>query len=120
MADSQSGALGVLFDALKGNRSVAVTYARGASSVSLSATLGNSDHDSIDTQGNILSFHSQDFIFPAADLTFGAGAVEPAKGDTITYASRTYQVLSVGDGRCFSYMDPYRTGLRVHTKLIDE
>ena len=119
MGDLLSDAADWLGNTFSSHVSQSVTYSRGASSVAISATPGETELSTLDVNGFTLDFHSTDFIFPAADLDFGSGVVEPEEGDTISYAGRTYEVLSVPGARHFRYSDPYRTILRVHTKITD-
>lgn len=119
MANVFGSSLAAMRSALTGSAGTAISYSRGASSVSIVATCAATDLQVTDVNGFTIDFHSTDFIFPAADLDFGSGVVEPEEGDTISYAGRTYEVLSVPGARHFRYSDPYRTILRVHTKITD-
>ena len=119
MGDLLSDGADWLGDTFASHVSQSITYTRSSSSVTISATPGETEMSVVDVSGFTVDFHAVDFTFRASDLDFGSGVVEPEEGDTIELSGRTYEVLSVPGGRHFRYSDPYRTILRVHTKLID-
>lgn len=104
---------------LAGLSTKVIAYSRGSESIDITATPGTTDLQVVDTGGFVTSFHAADFIFPTAALDFGAGAVEPAVGDRITWKGCIYEVQNVPGARHFRYTDPDRTAIRVHTKLIE-
>ena len=106
---------------LQSHASHAITYTRGANSVAITATIGNTDFQTTDADGFFTQVQSRDFIFPAEDLILNAETVLPERGDTITEVvgdkTYTYAVLPFGeDGELYKFSDPHRTILRVHTK----
>lgn len=104
-----------------GSRSV--VYASGGDTVTIDATPGQGDYEYTASDGSVISVQPRDFIFPAADLDFGVGAVEPVPGDTITEtvngAAITWEVMPLaGSLPCFRYSDRGRVTLRVHCKRV--
>ena len=52
------------------------------------------------------------------DIPAGAlGAIEPRRGDVVTWHGRAFEVLSVGGEPCRRWSDPLHRARRVHTKL---
>jgi hypothetical protein len=92
----------------------AVKYSRvGHADVDLVATVGRTVF-TVDQGGFVgLKVESRDYIITAADLGF-----EPEPGHKITEDGRVYQVLSINNAPCYSYSDPGRTTMRIHTKAI--
>lgn len=96
---------------------VAVTYTRGASSKSVTATLGVSDWNVTDAQGLMLRVETRDFLIQASDLsgTFG----DPQRGDTIAFSGWLYEVHPAGpDLPLFQHSGSVKNQLRIHTKQI--
>ena len=110
---------------LKSHASETVTLSRsGETDATLSATIGSSEFETDDERGFLTKVESRDYIVDAADYDFGAGPVEPARGDqfreTVGSAVQVYEVLPFGAERqLFRYSDAARTRLRVHTKRLD-
>lgn len=117
MTNRHQTAVNRLAARLKASASDSVTYARGGDSLAgLAATIGTSDHDDTGPEGMPLMVQSVDFIVTAADLILDASAVEPAKGDLITWESRTYEVRPFGSQRqAWRFADSHQTIFRIHT-----
>jgi hypothetical protein len=102
----------------KEHASQTVTYKRGLAAVSLSATLGRTEYSQTDDRGFVTQFRSHDWVITAADLTLG----EPAKGDriiaTVNGESKTFEVLDLSGVNHFDWTDPFKVGMRIHTKEI--
>jgi hypothetical protein len=100
-----------------------VTYARGAQSVDLPATIGKTTFEVDDGYGVLVRHESRDFLVLAADLIPGGVAALPQRGDRIRETQGdtvfVYEVTAPGNEPCWRYSDPYRKTLRVHTKQID-
>ena len=99
-----------------------VSYARGASTVAVQATVGRTEFEQADEYGIVHKTESRDYLIRTADLVLDGQATLPKRGDQIreTDGSTTvvYEVLSPGDEPVFRYSDPYRKALRIHTKHI--
>lgn len=71
----------------------AVTYARGAQSVALTAIRNSQGVDVVDTQGVYTRVNRTEFLLAVASLVLGGVAVEPQRSDTITDADgKVYDV----------------------------
>lgn len=105
--------------------SVTITYARGAQSVTLTATPGSYVLKVSDPSGAMRVVRTdRDYLIPVASLILGGSVTLPAKGDTITETLRdgttaTYSVLPYSqDEPVYRYSDHENTILRVHTKRV--
>lgn len=101
-----------------------VTYTRGDNTASISATVGRTVHEVMNSLGIMIATESRDFMFPTSDLVLGSVQSEPQAGDRISDVQGTttfvYEVMPFGkDSRCFRYCDADHTTLRVHTKEVD-
>ena len=118
---SLSTTISANFKTLQSAAGVDIVYARGDRTVSLRAVPGDTSFVQQTGEGYMETVESRDFIFPAADLNLGGSPVLPDRGDMITETvngvEQSYPVTSGGASRYFRYADPYRTILRVHTKL---
>jgi hypothetical protein len=67
------------------------------------------------------TFSGVDWIGAAAELTLGAGMIEPAAGDRILvsgqYTIEKYEVLAIPGAKPYA-LDPTGFQLRIHTKRI--
>lgn len=90
-----------------------ITYRRGGSSISISATKGASQHQ-VDEITGIISWFDQDWLIPASVLTIG----EPRTGDVIVHSSAEYEVLPPTGEECWRWSDNHQTIYRIHTKRI--
>lgn len=103
-----------------------VTYRRGDRVVpDVPATIGRTEYQQDDGAGVITRAESRDFLILAADLVLDGVRVLPEAGDRIEEtqqgATYVYEVLPVsGMQPHYRHSDPYRTTLRIHTKLIGE
>lgn len=99
-----------------------VTYARGASTVDLNATIGRTEFEVIDQYGVMTKVQSRDYILTAADLIIDAEVVTPKRGDKIRETDGDtvyiYEVMSPGQHPEWRYSDHSRLSLRIHTKQI--
>lgn len=99
-----------------------VTYERGASSVELQATLGETTFEQADEYGIVQKIESRDFLLRTTDLVLDSEQTLPKSGDRIrdTQGAQVfvYEVSAPGSEPPFRYSDPYRTALRIHTKHI--
>ena len=99
-----------------------VSYARGASTVIVQATIGRTVFEQADEYGVVTKTESLDYLIRTADLVLDGQVTLPKHGDQIreTDGETTfvYEVLSPGDEPIFRYSDPYRKALRIHTKHI--
>lgn len=100
----------------------AVTYSRGATSVSLVASIGATERDRNERDGLVTVDRRQDFLLLASDLA-DAGLGVPAPGDLIVADADaetvTWEVLPIGGEPCYRYRDAERSEIRVHTSLLD-
>ena len=105
---------------LQAERSVAVTYARAAATVSLEPLPGKSEFERFDHRGTKTTYHSRDFLILATDLVISGSQTEPAAGDEITEDDgttiHTFEVLPFGEGQPWRHADQHRTIYRIHTK----
>ena len=99
-----------------------VSYARGATTVEVQATIGRTVFEQADEYGVVTKAESRDYLIRTADLVLDGQVTLPQRGDQIreTDGGTTfvYEVLSPGDEPIFRYSDPYRKALRIHTKYI--
>lgn len=107
---------------LKANVSQAVTFRRGAATVVVQATLGSTEWTSETTEGIAETWESRDFLVTAADLVLAGQRVEPTVNDKLEHTfggtKFTYEVLAQPGVKSFSYCDPNRVAMRIHTKLV--
>lgn len=71
---------------------VSVTYARGAQSVTVTAIPPDSDTQVVTAEGVRARTSGGEFQIEKADLVLGGSAVEPQRGDTITWGTKVYDV----------------------------
>jgi len=102
--------------------SLGVVYARGADSVSLSATVGRTVFEQADELGVIHRSESRDYLIRAEDLVLAGVLTTPRAGDRITETDgaliHTYEVNAPGGEPPWRFSDPHRIALRIHTKRI--
>ena len=100
-----------------------VTYARGAQSVEVSATIGKTTFEVDDGYGVLVRHESRDFLILTADLVLDAEQALPQRGDRIRETQGqqvfVYEVTAPGKEPCWRYSDPYRKTLRIHSKQVD-
>ncbi len=95
-----------------------VTFARGASSVTVQAVRGQRNWERSQPSGGVsIGDRSEDWIILAADLVISSVVVTPQRGDTITANGVTYRVMPFGAAdQLWQYHDRDRLYLRIHTK----
>lgn len=99
-----------------------VSYARGASSVSFSASYGRTIYQVSDAEGFQVGKESWDFLINAVDLEIDDIAVQPATGDRIIVGDLddglAYEVMNIDGERCWRWADSFHATYRVHTKFV--
>ena len=104
------------YRAIAAVRGVLVTISRGGGvAVDLTAVLGNSTFEVVDSDGGLSTHETVDFLVAAEDFVSSDSLLTPTTGDTITHGGRTYEARRPGGGRVFSYSDPGRTVLRINS-----
>lgn len=120
MGDLLAKASAWLADQRAAHLSRLVTYSRSGSSLTLAAAIGTTSFD-IESSFGVEHFESRDFLVRAADLVLDGQQGLPQPGDTVTETqdgrTYTYEVVSPGNGQCYS-LDGYRRALRIHTKQV--
>ena len=90
----------------------------------MAATIGQTVFAVDNGEGAALQVESRDYVVRAAQLNFGAGPVEPRRGDQIHEVQDgvifIYEVMAPGDEPVWRYSDAYRKTVRIHTKQIDK
>ena len=110
-------AMGWLNTTLKTSAGNTIVYQRGSSTVSITAPVGASDGERMDTNGTVYSFLSTDFLIKATDLVLDGEIAIPQRGDLIVWNSCTYTVLAPKSGeKPYRESGPGGSVLRVHTK----
>lgn len=109
-----------LDDTLQASDGRAVTFRRGADSVSITATVGATPFIDEAQDGYTIQWESRDFILSSADLILSGDVVQPQVGDvfeqTIGSDVCTFLVVAPINGQCFRYADAARQTIRIHTK----
>jgi len=100
-----------------------VTYVRGAESVDIAATLGNTRYEVTDDAGATVQAKATDFIVSANGLVLGNETVKPQPGDQIRVTSGekvlVFEVLDLGGAGHHRPCDPGGRMLRIHAKQVD-
>lgn len=102
-----------------------VTVCNGINSVELAtAGMGESRFELMSEEILLDEHQTVDFIVDPSELNFGAGAVEPKDGWTITVDDGStvakYEIMPAGGEAAWRWTDRYRTNYRIHTKRINE
>jgi hypothetical protein len=118
MADMLQTGVTYLLAALSAHASRSVTYRRGATSATINATLGSTAFEEIASDGSVMRFESRDYIVSTPTISTALGS--PQVGDYIDDGDIRYEVLPVTTQQSFKYLDPFRLGLRIHTKKYDD
>ena len=109
---------------LKASVSQPIALRRGSVAIDLSATLGSTEWTSDQLEGISETWESLDFLVEAADVVLDGERIEPRSGDKIEHCTGgttvLYEVLSQPGVPPFSYSDPNRVGLRIHTKRVSK
>ncbi|WP_417392032.1 hypothetical protein [Gimesia sp.] len=110
----------------KAHASQSVVYRRGLSVATISATVGRTVYESLDSEGVTAHIESADWLITAADLVLDGQAVTPERNDLIEFTlngvKNTFKVLPMGkDVPIFTYCDnATQVMIRVHTKLFKQ
>ena len=114
-----------LRDTMETSASQSVTYSRGSSSVTLTATFGHSLLKVADGHNGVRVVRTdRDFIIRSSAIDFGSGPVLPRRGDTIVCkaddgtTNLTYVVAAPRGEPDYRSCDPYGVSLRIHAKLL--
>lgn len=103
-----------LADQLQNNLATDITYVRGGTSLSISATRGTAGRQ-IDQLTGIISWHDQDWLIPATVLTNGP----PRTGDKIETSTEIYEVLPPTGEDSWRWSDNNQTIYRIHSKRYE-
>lgn len=124
MPDMLESAVGWLGDMRSQHLSRTVTYVRGAESVELSATLGDTRYELTDDAGATVQAKATDFIVAADELMLGGAVAKPQIGDRIRLPAGAkvlvFEVLDLAGAGHYRPADPFGKALRIHAKQIDE
>ena len=118
MSASLKSALAGAFKTLRTSLGDQVAYSRGTQTAYLTAIMADVLYEVTTGDGGTETWSSRDFLMEAAALKLGGVVVEPARGDRIEAESQAWEVVGPGNQPCFEYSDPYKLGLRVHTRGI--
>jgi hypothetical protein len=103
----------------KASVSQTVSYHRGAETISIKATAGQSESASFDRGGMPVSFVGQVWLIEATDLVIGGVTVKPILGDLITHNGTVYRVVAESSGdRPWRVSGANGTVIRVFTKQV--
>ena len=100
----------------KAHMASAITYTRGGTTLSITATIAKTEYESGDEQGVRVAAEMQDWIVTALDL---AGLGVPVAGDLIVSGARTFEVMNLGSENCWRWTDGFSVAVRIHTKQTD-
>jgi len=104
---------------LKTHAGESVTYQRGASSVTLTATRIAKEYEVADASGFPERLIAIDWTLTAAELLVASVQREPRPGDLIIDGDgEKYELMPVGTAPCFEPHDSAETMLLLHTKRI--
>ena len=102
-----------------------VTYVRGAASVDVQATVGQTTFRLDGAYGSTVRYVSRDFLIRTQDLVIDGEQTLPQRGDCIREEVSgivyVHEVMGPpSDEPDWRYSDPQRKVLRIHTKQIDQ
>jgi hypothetical protein len=122
-ADLLDAGMAWLAKKLERHAAKAVEYRRGAASVEVYATIGQTLLKLGDGYGGTrMEWTDRDYLIPAAKLVLGGVQVEPQMGDTVRETMGdevfVYEVLAPAGEPAWRWSDPHRRMLRVHAKHI--
>lgn len=119
MADMLRSSLDILSRLVSSKRGVPVTYQRGATSLTISATTGRTVFRYSDADGVSVREVSADFLFLCEGAWSGAIMGVPVAGDTITDADgRVFMVTKFNGEPCFRWTNSSHVAFRVHTSQM--
>lgn len=110
--------------ALQAHAAGAVTYSRGANTVTLRAAPGRTLYERETAAGIIETVESKDFLFKTSELILGGSQTLPQRGDKLTESDTetgkvyTYEVTGPGTEAVYRFADPMRRVIRLHTKQV--
>ena len=124
MADLLQQGLGWLEEQRTRHLTRTVTYRRGALSVDVQATIGETVFRLSDPLGAEVRHVRRDYLILAEDLVLGGQTVLPERGDRIEKTdsgeTHVHEVMGPGSGEPdWRWSDPYRKTLRIHTKHVE-
>ena len=96
----------------------AVQYVRGAITITINATPGETVFRLDDGYGGVIRTVSRDFIVQTEDLVLDGELTRPVRGDRIHEGEIEYEVLSPGDEPEWRFSDSERLAIRIHTKEV--
>jgi len=101
-----------------------VVYQSAAVSITLRATVGDTQSEAGNLDGLVTRAFTRDYLIDAADLVdgdpqHGGAQIEPTRGDTITDGNQIYEVLPIDSHGCWRWSDRDNTRRRIHTKWIE-
>lgn len=109
---------------LKGFVSREVVYSRGPDSVTVVATVGETELEAeIDDGADLQRWKSRTFLIDTADLQLQGERILPEQGDRIAEPvgdeTHVFEVMAPGNVPHWTYLDPHRFKLRIRTKEIN-
>lgn len=124
MPNLQARGVAALIRRMKQTNGLAVTYTRGAQSVSITAWTGNTLFArNVKDPGAPVVWGEGDVLFAAADLVIDGENLTPQKGDTITLtlggSSVTFGLSTPTGEPVWRYADQTRMIIRVHCKEVE-
>ena len=101
---------------------VTIVYARGRSTVSVTAHPAMHEYEVVDEDGIVTVHLSRDYILHRADLIIAGDTITPRPGDRITETiadvSQEFEVLPIADRKEWEPLDAFDILIRVHTKKV--
>jgi hypothetical protein len=102
---------------VRGAAGVEITYVRGADTVTLTATKGRSDLETM--TGDVTTVvRSDDWIVAAADLELSGDLVTPKRDDKVKMESGGVVYVYAVTTPPYSPCDNERTHIRIHSKYV--
>lgn len=121
MANDLADAMDWLNADLKAHASESVDYETPAGTLpGVLTTPGQTTIEEQSQNGVIVQAKVRDYTFEAADLVQGGEFIKPDETHRIKHGGLTCQPLPIDDRACFTYSDPSRKRIRVHTKVIKD
>lgn len=118
MANMIGDAASWLAQTLESSAGESVTYVRGATSIAITASYGRRvpSRAAVMNGAVNLEVEPMDFLIRPSAIDFGAGAVDPARGDRITLATGEVFEVAPRDGEpAWRLSDPFGHMLRIRT-----
>ena len=92
---------------------------RGAISVPVNVTIGETRAEEIVEDGIVTTIRVRDFLIDASEYNLGLGPVNPMVGDKITLEGKAFQVLPTDSEPEYRISDRDGDTWRVHTKAVN-